>query len=98
LPIPTYYPILEIANYGENVSQLVGVATNAEEKARVIIMESHATNTEEKARVIIMESHATNDKYEDRCFDNGDTKTKNFQETLSEVEMETNEDDGTWSS
>jgi hypothetical protein len=64
------------------VSQLVGVATN----------------TEEKARVIIMESHATNDKYEDRSFDNGDTKMKNFQETLSEVEIETNEDDGTWSS
>jgi hypothetical protein len=46
-----------------------------------------------------MESHATNDKYEDRSFDNnGDTKMKNFQETLSEVEIETNEDDGTWSS
>jgi len=77
LPVPTYYPILEIANYGENVSQLVGVATN----------------TEEKARVIIMESHATNDKYADRSFDNSDTKMKNFQETLSEVEIETNEDD-----
>jgi hypothetical protein len=33
LPIPTYYPILEMANYGENVSQLVGVATNTEEKS-----------------------------------------------------------------
>jgi hypothetical protein len=83
LPIPTYYPILEIANYGENVSQLIiGVATT----------------TEEKARVIIMESHATNDKYEDQSFDKGDTKMKNFQETLSEVEIETNKDDGTWSS
>lgn len=40
-----------------------------------------------------MESHATNDKYADRSFDNSDTKMKNFQETLSEVEIETNEDD-----
>jgi len=34
----------------------------------------------------------------DQSFDNGDTKMKNFQETLSEVEIETNEDDRTWSS
>ncbi len=69
LPIPTYYPILEMANYGENVSQLVGVATNTEEKSQSYhIMESHA--------------HATNDKYEDQSFDNNETKMKKLSRNI----------------